>query len=263
MSFQELKSRFRAEFVEPASPRLVKQELLRNRIQLNRVDEPGKPRVYADSRGREYFSVTSILSEYEGFDKSYLTEWTKYVGAETAEISTQKAATRGTLVHEALESWIKREKYDPNFISNQLCIRLFKQCVAECNKRVYSFIGSEIKVKSSIGFSGTIDAFGYVWDDQIARLCPAIIDFKNYRSTKTHNDLIQAFYQVALYSIALEETYGFITDSAIIISSSESLNTAQSYFIDMVEFKKLKSEALSVAISVISKMKDKYGRNDI
>jgi hypothetical protein len=68
--------------------------------------------------------------------------------------------------------------------------------------------------------------------------------------------MLQAFFQTALYSIAIEETAGVITDGALIIATNESGEDAQLFFVDPGEFKKIKSLALAETIKVIRRLED-------
>jgi hypothetical protein len=68
-------------------------------------DDTGPHRVYRDSRGNVYASVTHILSETS--DKTGLVRWEQRLGPVEAQNQRQVAATRGNLAHSQAEYLLK------------------------------------------------------------------------------------------------------------------------------------------------------------
>ena len=187
--------------------------------------------------------------------KDALAGWTRYLGDEAAKTATNKGASRGTAIHLALEQWIKREELT-SLGDNRLYQNLFSQAARAIQKHVLSFMAAELQVKSSMGFAGTADAVGYVKYGESSRIFRSVIDFKNYGRAKDRADMTQAFFQTALYSFALEETAGLITDSALIIATNESGEEAQVFFVPPEEFKLIKIMAQAEALKVIKEIRD-------
>lgn len=253
MNLERLKESFQSAPVIPPSPK--RSDWIESpSIFLNRIDSNG-PRVYIDAHANRYFSVTSILSEMKRFDhlKESLQSWQNYCGKESSADLSERGAARGTAVHSSLESWIKGDP--PSGLENRLYYRLWKQSVEAIHEYVHSFISSELQVCSSIGFAGTIDAVGYIRHPIHGAILPGIIDFKNYRKSKTRQEIETAFFQIALYSIALEHSEGIKTDRGLIIATNESSDKADVHYIDGVEFVRTKELALAEALRVISKLK--------
>ena len=69
--------------------------------------ESGK-RLYLDEKGREYTSVTTLLSNYE--DKSFLDSWKERIGEEEANRIRDAAALRGTIAHSQIESYFEAQR---------------------------------------------------------------------------------------------------------------------------------------------------------
>lgn len=252
-SFLAMKTKMQEEFKAPPVP-IKSVKWIGESTPLTRVDSDG-PRVYIDSKGIEYISVTSILSLMPQFGKTEMLKgWVSYLGKEESTKMTNKGALRGTAIHEAVESWIKDEEIK-SLDGNKLYQRLFKQIAESISEHVHSFIASEIQVKSPIGFAGTTDAVGLVKFGP-GQIFQSIIDFKNYARAKSKEDMLAAFYQVALYSIAVEHTTGIITNAGLIIASDESGEKAQTFFLPPDEFRRLKIEALAETIKVLERRRN-------
>lgn len=252
MSFSDLKSSFSRSFQQPAPPKI--SNWIGAGCSLNRLDDDGGLRTYTcPRRGTKFYSVTSILSRMPRFSdgKIALAEWESYTGKDRAAVLTRKGSTRGTIVHEAMESWIQSRPIEG--MENTLLRRLWLQMVEACNKHVVSFQASELQVASSIGFAGTLDAVGLI---HCNGLWPAIVDFKNYTREKPDHEMESVYFQLALYSLALWETTGLKVDRGLVIASNESSTDACVYTIPPERFKKIRSQAMADAIAVIKEIND-------
>lgn len=252
-----MKRKLQEGFQVPPAPLISQQWVNQSSLlKLTRDDSRPSGRHYVDKSGKAYISVTTLLSRMERFDmKDALEGWTKYLGDAAAKTATNKGALRGTAIHLALEQWIKREDLTP-LGDNRLYQTLFSQAARAIQKHVVSFMAAELQVKSSMGFAGTADAVGYVKYGESNRIFRSVIDFKNYGRPKERHDMMQAFFQTALYSFALEETAGLITDSALIIATNESGEEAQVFFVPPEEFKLIKIMAQAEAIKKIKEIRD-------
>lgn len=66
----------------------------------------GGSRVYLDTEGREYVSITTLLSKYE--DKTILNNWVNRVGEEQADVVREDACERGKLAHSSIEAYFQQ-----------------------------------------------------------------------------------------------------------------------------------------------------------
>lgn len=154
-------------------------------------------RVYViDGTDYAFPSITTVLGRRP---KPWLHEWKKRVGNEEANRIANRAATKGTRVHNALEAIVNNEAVDVESLMPSVKVGVvgIQECLEEHLSEVWA---SECGLFSKyLGVAGRVDLVG-LWDG-----IPSIIDFKTSRRHKTINDITSYLLQEAAYSIMFEE----------------------------------------------------------
>ena len=163
------------------------------------VDLPSLSRKSID--GVRYYTVNnkpmvSITSVTSHFNKEIFVEWRKKVGDDEANRITKRATTRGTAVHELIESHLlnKDVKYDkpgPKMLFQQSKTKLKKiNNIYALEKSLYS---------NELGVAGTVDCIAE-YDGELS-----IIDFKTAAKPKPREWIENYFVQAAAYACMFYE----------------------------------------------------------
>jgi PD-(D/E)XK nuclease superfamily len=171
-------------------------------------------------------SVTTILDKMVATPD--LDAWREAVGEERADAIAAEAATKGQLVHLLCEQfllgipfmekpsdmagWDDKERAHAWFESSEVnnLDMLDKEAVAIYHmlrgelQQLDEVHGTEVRLMSMVhGFAGTVDIVG------TRRGKHVIADIKTYRKLRTDEQLQKAFIQMALYALAVEDSYDF------------------------------------------------------
>lgn len=169
-------------------------------------------RYYVTPEGRKLPSVTTVL----GWEKnSALQEWRDRVGEQEADKISRKAATRGTLIHESIESYLKG--LQPQFTWIQQKEKAMFMGVIPYLDNITEIIAMETRMWSdTLGVAGTVDLIAY-HNNKLK-----IIDWKTSTRFKTADEISNYFMQAACYSVMLYERTGIATgDLEIVIINEE------------------------------------------
>lgn len=166
--------------------------------EIERIDS-SEGRKYRTPGGKEYPSVTTILSSYG--DKTYLDRWRESVGNDVADKITKASADRGTLLHDNCERYLKEEP---------LTFNMFQQS----EKEMFDYF---LPVLDSIEEIHALET--YLWSDKLQ--CAGsvdlialregelrVIDWKNSRRYKSREDIPTYFMQMAAYAAMFFERTG-------------------------------------------------------
>ncbi len=160
---------------------------------------------------RKYPSVTTVLSKVVS-DKKSLMRWRETIGADEANKITQNASALGTKVHMCNELYFTREKpipdtYDQEVLSRHKLFLPFLEHVTPLYIEE-AIIWETLIQDKYIGFGGTPDLVGIFNDPtklglDITEPIIFLADYKNWRSGKTADRLIDKYMQLAAYTAAV------------------------------------------------------------
>ena len=198
--------------------------------ELERVElESG--RHYLDSNGNPVPSVTTVLSNTsnasEGIDR-----WRQRVGDLEADRIIKQSTDIGTAVHEALESYLKKEQWDEFDISipDQNTSRLItKKFISDGLNSINEIWGLEVGLILDGLYAGTADCVGLV------NGIPSIIDFKTAKKIKKREWIEDYFLQGCAYANAHNVMFGTDISQIVILMVDRDL-IFQDFFVRTAEF---------------------------
>jgi len=173
-------------------------------------------RLYQTPEGKWYPSMTTVLAYKQG---NWLAEWKKSVGEEHAKKHSGYATRRGTILHKALETYIKDNspivlrEYMPDV--QQMLIR-----TVPILDRINRVILQEKSLYSDdLGIAGTPDLIAE-FDGELS-----VIDFKNSYNPKTE-DMVQGYFaQCTGYAKMLTEKFRLRPTKVVVIVAVEGFPT--------------------------------------
>ena len=157
-------------------------------------------------------SVTTLL----GLDrKDGIQKWRDAVGEVEANRISNRASTRGTILHENIEQYIKNEKVSFLINTELLNYELFKSIRTTIDNI------DRVRLQESSLYSDVLRLAGTV--DCVADYegTPSIIDFKSSTNLKDKWEIDNYFIQTACYSIMIEERFGLKVKQLVIIIATE------------------------------------------
>ncbi len=207
------------------TPKEFKLDLL-PKLNLTRVDSDTGRR-YITPEGNSYQSVTTFLSS---MGAEYIKEWKSAVGELEAKRVSEKAATRGTQVHECLEQYVLNRTVDTKTL-NFLAKPIYNNFIGELNK-VDVIRAVEYPLYSDImRLAGTIDLLAN-YDGVLST-----IDFKTATKKKDKYEIESYFIQASIYSYMIEERYGIVAPQLVILIGVEFSSNIQVFIEDRSTFK--------------------------
>lgn len=185
---------------------MFQHELLKP-VRLDRQDRP-TGRVYVNDSGKEYRSVTSVLSK---INKDGIDKWRKRVGEEEANKVSNRAKWRGTELHAIAEKFLLNEQ-DYAQGAKSIIRGDFAKIRPYLQEHVTRVYGIELMMYSDVlKAAGTSDLI-CEWKGR-----PAIVDFKTSRRVKTVKMIGSYFVQATAYAMMVEELYGIHVPSIAIL----------------------------------------------
>ncbi|MCK5867727.1 MAG: PD-(D/E)XK nuclease family protein [Mycoplasmataceae bacterium] len=181
----------------------------------------------------KYPSITTVLSNYNKVDYSQI-----------PRIVMEKAAERGTYMHDFCEKYILNELELPLKKTIDLkiaepyntAIGLFYQLKSYLDNSVESVLMSEGQLKSDkYRIAGTVDLFAKIKSKNI------VVDYKSSTSRKTEAEVINYYMQLCFYAAAIEETFDIKVDGVIILISTV-LEGVQYFYLDRTKLEHLPYE---------------------
>ena len=158
-------------------------------------------------------SVTSILDVTKSDeDKAALANWRERTGYKEAEAITKAASSRGSQMHNYLESYLLGRENLSFFDDNEQYKLMAKEIIDHGLKnRLEEIWGVECVLHYPERYAGTADCVG-VYDGQ-----PSIIDFKNSLKPKKFEYIDTWLLQTAAYSLAHNVVYNSHISSCVIL----------------------------------------------
>lgn len=171
-------------------------------------------RTYKTPSGKEYPSITTVLSSY---NKQALFEWRQRVGEEEANRVSRKASNRGTKLHNTVEKYLLNEMSPLQMhIMMPDTKELFLNLKPFLDTHVNNIYGIEQPLFSDqLRLAGRCDCIGE-WDGKIS-----IIDWKTANRSKEKDQITNYFMQASAYAEMFGERTGISIDQIVIAISVE------------------------------------------
>ncbi len=177
---------------------------------LSRETDPDGPRIYLTPTGSKVPSVTTVLSGTK--DMTFLKEWRERIGDHRANEIVQRSSSYGNTVHQNLEDYILEGKEPTgNIFVKFMTNKIIKNGLS----KVDEIWGCEVAVYAEGLYAGTTDAVG------LHEGIPAIIDFKNSRSFRKEEWVVDYKLQVVAYALAHNEMFGTDIKRGVIMLATQ------------------------------------------
>jgi len=186
-------------------------------------------RFYTDeTTGEKFPSVTTVISKV-ATDVRALQKWRESVGVEEAAKISASAASLGTKVHKVNELFMTQQEIPDKYLEQTDVMKrheLFKPFLANVNPLLVEqeIIWKGRMYEQTIGFGGTPDLVGLFQDPQKLGLdiepFVFLLDFKNWRASKSAQNLITNYLQLAAYTAAVNTRYGYKIQNAFILGTT-------------------------------------------
>lgn len=158
---------------------------------------PSTGRYYERPDGQQYYSITRVLSI---LSEEGIQAWRAKVGNEEANRISKYASSRGTEVHDMIETHIRGDDVSTKDL---LAMQNFTEIKPIINKSLGKVHALEQQLYSDhLGLAGTVDCVGE-WDGKLS-----IIDWKTSRKYKKKEWISSYFMQATAYAIMWEERTG-------------------------------------------------------
>ena len=193
---------------------------IRNNMQWNqKYDYPKSSRATVDGVRRYLLGekklpgVTSILDATRSEEeKAALANWRERTGQKEAEAITKAASSRGSQMHNYLESYLLGRENLSFFDDNEQFKLMAKEIIEKgLNNRLEEIWGVECTLYYPEKYAGTADCIG-VYEGQ-----SCIIDFKQANKPKKAEYIDSWFLQTSAYSLAHNIVYNTNISSCVIL----------------------------------------------
>ena len=158
-------------------------------------------------------SVTSILDATKSEeDKAALANWRERTGQKEAEAITKAASSRGSHMHNYLESYLLGRENLSFFQDNEQYKKMAKEIIDKgLTNRLEEIWGCECTLYYPEKYAGTADCIG-VYEGK-----ETIIDFKQSNKPKKIEYIDSWLLQTAAYSLAHNTVYNSHIDACVIL----------------------------------------------
>ena len=158
-------------------------------------------------------SVTSILDATKSEeDKAALANWRERTGQKEAEAITKAASSRGSQMHNYLESYLLGRENLSFFEDNEQYKKMAKEIIDKgLTNRLEEIWGTECTLYYPEKYAGTADCVG-VYEGK-----ETIIDFKQSNKPKKIEYIDSWLLQTAAYSLAHNIVYNSHIDACVIL----------------------------------------------
>ncbi len=171
---------------------------------LKRVTSSNGSRVYETPSGNAYPSVTTVTGL---LNQKSIQEWRKRVGEKVANEISNRAATRGTRVHQLCEDYLSNKEVSVDIFDHDMWKSF--QPLLDGIDNVHCL---ETPLYSDhLSVAGTVDCIAD-WDGRLS-----IIDFKTSKRVKKLEHISNYFMQCSAYAVAFEERTGIPVDQLVIL----------------------------------------------
>lgn len=193
---------------------------------LNSITQDDGKRFYEAPNGKQYKSVTTILSN---LSKDSIQKWRNRVGEEEANRISSKATKRGTACHSIIEEYIQNS---PDCLKDKTfdLIDTFKNIEPIIDDHLDNIYAIETALWSDeMEIAGRVDCIAE-WDGELS-----VIDWKTSRKPKKEEWIESYFLQSTCYAIMFEEIYGISINKIVIVISVDG-DTPQVFEKDPKEY---------------------------
>jgi len=166
-------------------------------------------RFYTLPDGTKLPSVTTVLGAQK---KAAIMAWRKRVGEEEANRVSRKATSRGTNVHTLCERYLNNEDLG-NIMPDAL--EMFLSIKPALNRINNIHFQEQALWSKQLGMAGRTDCIGE-FDGVLSS-----IDFKTSKKVKSHEDIVDYFWQTTAYALMYEEMVGIPIHQLVIIMAVE------------------------------------------
>ncbi len=184
-------------------------------------------------------SVTTILQATQSDEKkASLAKWRQKVGENEAEKIRDKAAARGTAMHEFLEMHLRGDKLldlsDAGLAARNMARIIIEQGLKDAEE----IWGSEVTLFYPGLYAGQTDLCGIYSGRE------SIVDFKQTNKPKRVEWVEDYFLQLAAYAMAHDQIYGTCVDQGVILMCSKD-GFFQKFTSNGAEFTRFKHKFLA------------------
>lgn len=170
-------------------------------------------RYYETPTGKRYPSITTILGAYK---REAIKEWRARVGEVEATKISNRAANRGTAVHDLVERYVNNDQ--PEISKSMPLVRAdFNVITRTLDKWLEKVYCQEATLYSNtLQLAGRVDLIGQFAGKN------AVIDFKTKSKPQKEEWLADHHMQCAGYAVMFEEMTGIPVDRTVVICAVEN-----------------------------------------
>ena len=175
-------------------------------------------RFYLDSKNLPVPSVTTVLNKTSN-KKDSIQQWRNRVGEDEANRIIKQSTDIGTMVHEALESYLNEQEWR-NFSDNQdgvLAERMSEKFIKSGLGSITEVWGLEVGLILDGLYAGTADCVGKI------KGVPSLIDFKTARKMKKREWIEDYFLQCCAYANAHNVMFNTEINQIVILMIDRNL----------------------------------------
>ena len=175
-------------------------------------------RFYLDSKNLPVPSVTTVLNKTSN-KKDSIQQWRNRVGEDEANRIIKQSTDIGTMVHEALESYLNEQEWR-NFSDNQdgvLAERMSEKFIKSGLGSITEVWGLEVGLILDGLYAGTADCVGKI------NGVPSLIDFKTARKMKKREWIEDYFLQCCAYANAHNVMFNTEINQIVILMIDRNL----------------------------------------
>jgi genome maintenance exonuclease 1 len=161
-------------------------------------------RLYEVPNGNRYPSVTTVTGK---LNEAAIKAWRDRVGEDEANRISNRAASRGTQIHELCESFLKGEPLQVDMFNHDMWTSL--KPIVDKIDNIHAL--ENMLYTDKLEMAGTVDCIGE-YDGELS-----VIDFKTAKRPKEESKIENYFIQATAYSLMFEEMYGIKIPNIVII----------------------------------------------
>ena len=179
-----------------------------------------KGRTYTTPEGNVYPSITTVLS---GMNKEHIQKWIDSIGEKEANRIKNKAADRGTKLHEVCEKYLLNEMTEFKLTAIMPDIgSLFIKLYPELDKNIGKvYVVEQALYSDEMKVAGRVDCIAE-WNGKLS-----VIDFKTSTKIKKEENIQNYFMQCSAYSQMFLERTGILIDQIVVAIAVEESNVSQ------------------------------------
>ena len=170
---------------------------------IKRIDSD-EGRLYEVPNGNRYPSVTAVTGK---MNEAAIKAWRARVGEDEANRISNRAASRGTLIHEHCEAFLKGEPLQVDMFNHDMWTSL-KPYVDKIDN-IHAL--ENMLYTDKLRMAGTVDCIGE-YEGELS-----IIDFKTSSRSKDESKIENYFLQATAYSLMFEEMFGIKIPNIVIL----------------------------------------------